>query len=322
MNAPPINTVCRMFCRHCGYALIGLPSNRCPECGKDFDPANPKTFRTHPPRVVLRRIIKIVVVLFCLSLPADAYFGQLAWQCHRETVAIKFLKDRGGRIWYYDTRPSWAKTVLPGRVAWLWQRAQTVSMYWAQPVNIHQGMAAIGNLKSLQQLYLGGYTDADGDLVNLEGLTALECLYLNGARVTDAGLAHLKGLAALQKLHLGGMKVTNAGFVNLKGLTALKELSINDTKVTDAGLVNLKGLTALELLELSDMEVTDAGLVNLKGLTALKVLFLGNTKITNAGLVNLEGLTALKNLWLTGTKVTYAGEAKLRTTLPNCAIVP
>jgi rubrerythrin len=30
-------------CRDCGYALFGLPENRCPECGRAFDPADPRT---------------------------------------------------------------------------------------------------------------------------------------------------------------------------------------------------------------------------------------------------------------------------------------
>src|SRR3954469_11977685 len=30
-------------CIGCGYALIGLTQNRCPECGREFDPHNPLT---------------------------------------------------------------------------------------------------------------------------------------------------------------------------------------------------------------------------------------------------------------------------------------
>jgi hypothetical protein len=36
--APPVG-----FCRGCGYALQGLETPRCPECGRAFDPADPKT---------------------------------------------------------------------------------------------------------------------------------------------------------------------------------------------------------------------------------------------------------------------------------------
>jgi hypothetical protein len=28
-----------LFCPHCGYNLTGLTENRCPECGREFDPA-------------------------------------------------------------------------------------------------------------------------------------------------------------------------------------------------------------------------------------------------------------------------------------------
>ena len=77
MQSPPIDTVCRMFCRKCGYALIGLPINRCPECGLEFDPANPKTFRTHPPRPVLRRFLQIGLVFVGLFLSVGSYVGYL-----------------------------------------------------------------------------------------------------------------------------------------------------------------------------------------------------------------------------------------------------
>ena len=73
MNAPANTSACHLFCHGCGYALIGLPGNRCPECGRDFDPANPHTFLTHPRRVALRRIIRIVLVLLCLALAPGGY---------------------------------------------------------------------------------------------------------------------------------------------------------------------------------------------------------------------------------------------------------
>src|SRR3954447_6806615 len=33
-------------CWECGYALRGLASRRCPECGRPFDPADPTTMNT------------------------------------------------------------------------------------------------------------------------------------------------------------------------------------------------------------------------------------------------------------------------------------
>jgi hypothetical protein len=37
-----------MRCRGCAYDLRGLAENRCPECGRAFDPAKPGTFFTQP----------------------------------------------------------------------------------------------------------------------------------------------------------------------------------------------------------------------------------------------------------------------------------
>ncbi len=33
-------------CLGCDYPLLSLPENRCPECGRSFDPADPRTMRT------------------------------------------------------------------------------------------------------------------------------------------------------------------------------------------------------------------------------------------------------------------------------------
>ena len=161
MPAPPIDTSPNMFCRHCGYALIGLPSNRCPECGRNFDPANPKSFRAHPRRRIWGYLVKIVVALFCLTLPADAYLGYLLWQVHREEKAIEFLTNHRMYVDTYDTTPHWAKVLLRGRAAWLWKRAGSVEGGgpWAYD-NASQLTAAVGNLKSLRELYLSVEEDS------------------------------------------------------------------------------------------------------------------------------------------------------------------
>ncbi len=37
------------FCLECNYNLYGLVENRCPGCGKEFDPEDPSTFATKIP---------------------------------------------------------------------------------------------------------------------------------------------------------------------------------------------------------------------------------------------------------------------------------
>jgi len=46
-------------CLTCGYALRGLPSHVCPECGQEFNPSDPTTFDDAEARSELRRIKRI-----------------------------------------------------------------------------------------------------------------------------------------------------------------------------------------------------------------------------------------------------------------------
>ncbi len=38
-----LDRVAKAQCLECGYRLCNLPTNRCPECGRWFDPADPRT---------------------------------------------------------------------------------------------------------------------------------------------------------------------------------------------------------------------------------------------------------------------------------------
>jgi hypothetical protein len=55
--AVPDSSVAR--CLDCGYALRGLTSRRCPECGRPFDPADPWSVRLpHRPNAVARWLMR------------------------------------------------------------------------------------------------------------------------------------------------------------------------------------------------------------------------------------------------------------------------
>jgi len=47
-----------LFCPECGYNLTGLPENRCPECGGEFDPQRlAQEIRDAPEPITLRRAL-------------------------------------------------------------------------------------------------------------------------------------------------------------------------------------------------------------------------------------------------------------------------
>lgn len=79
-----------MVCLTCGYALDGLPSNLCPECGGAFDPADATTFRrVLPDPVQLGRFEMTEAYAACLML-------------ERNGIPAAVHKERGGVIVYAE----------------------------------------------------------------------------------------------------------------------------------------------------------------------------------------------------------------------------
>ena len=59
-----------MYCRKCFYALEGLDTNRCPECGRAFDPGDRRTYRRRPPWMSPGRRRALVA-----TIVTTVYFG-------------------------------------------------------------------------------------------------------------------------------------------------------------------------------------------------------------------------------------------------------
>lgn len=66
-----MDAVGERHCLSCAYILNGLAENRCPECGRAFDPADATTFVLGRERKSgLRYLTRAVIYLLCaLSLP-------------------------------------------------------------------------------------------------------------------------------------------------------------------------------------------------------------------------------------------------------------
>jgi hypothetical protein len=78
------------FCLGCGYSLAGLQQRVCPECGRPFDPNDPKTFAASarvPSRtswiLVALALIGALSIYPCIELGLAAGYGYRAfgvWQ--------------------------------------------------------------------------------------------------------------------------------------------------------------------------------------------------------------------------------------------------
>lgn len=74
-------------CRDCDYLLRGLPSNVCPECGRDFDLDDPRSYAVMPRRRRFRRrTFRITVAAAALAIlvavvPRGLYRGEVTIKC-------------------------------------------------------------------------------------------------------------------------------------------------------------------------------------------------------------------------------------------------
>lgn len=61
MNAESSTAESDMYCRQCAYNLGGLTENRCPECGKGFDPTDATSYDTKGSRLGGRLLVAACV---------------------------------------------------------------------------------------------------------------------------------------------------------------------------------------------------------------------------------------------------------------------
>lgn len=51
-----------MYCRNCGYMLVNITSESCPECGRHFDPLDPRSYDSSLSRRHRSRLVRLTLV--------------------------------------------------------------------------------------------------------------------------------------------------------------------------------------------------------------------------------------------------------------------
>lgn len=357
MTNTPTTRQTGMYCRQCGYALRGLSEPRCPECGRPYNPTDPKSYLHHPRGWSLRRRARRAAWSLALLAVAFAVYAAVLWGYMRyhylpgrqaETPHIAALTQRGCTVSVRETG-EWARDLgEPFGWGYMTQRALMVIQgpqalseadlkHLAELHHLGElrldperidlaGLAHIAGLESLYSLEIGGRTKTnvptklDGALPHLAKLTNLRFLYLGHSDVSDGGMRHLAGLTNLEMLMLGMTRIGDAGLANLQGMTRLQHLYLDDTAVQGPGLANLAGMSSLVRLDLSRTAVDDQGLAHLRTLPNLVELRLDRTRVTDAGLAHLQAMPRLGSVTLAGTSVTAQGIEQLRKAKPRMLI--
>ena len=233
-----------MFCRQCEYALDGLETFRCPECGRTFDPDQRRSYRRSPRqwqfrmavRAVLRAALRITGFA-CLALLIAGLItgGWLYRRYSSERAVIARLeacvdgcavgRKPSGPAWLrrwtaFRSHP-WMKTVtlvhvtggsLPEDIlAKICRLPDLIDFSLDQTKIDGSGLRHLQTAPNLIHVQLELVGLEDDDLVHLAALRNLKTLVLSCPKVTDKGLRHLQGMTNLRRLHLTGTRVTFFG---------------------------------------------------------------------------------------------------------------
>jgi hypothetical protein len=194
------------------------------------------------------------------------------------------------------------------------------------------GKLAIEDLKTLEEIKLGGHRKSDNKHVHIAPeefryLTALPALKTADLGETDGlddtALKSVGQIHTLTRLDLGDAQITSTGVAHLTGLKELKFLSLAFARrVNDEALPYITQLQNLESLFLSGTAVTNEGLAQLANLPKLQEIRLGGMpELSDAGLLNLKDNKSLKTVVIgKKNKVTPQGIEALKKNLPDLAV--
>ncbi len=223
------------WCGTCGYELRGLPAStrRCPECGREFDKADARTYLRRPMRRGARRLARWAIWAGPVLLLVAGLWGWLFWGWCAERRALKTLGVSPEDTYVVRTTPlwtSWPKEHLPA-VGFVLDRVKFIKLSGRPDVH---DVGALADLTRLQEVYLSNTTVTD--LRPLAGLKDLRWLDLEDTQVTD--LWPLAGLTRLQWLYLNETPVTD--FTPLERIKSLRQVRLPSAGVGDVRVERLE----------------------------------------------------------------------------------
>jgi hypothetical protein len=287
LSTPAIATTPCVFCKGCGYALVGLESSNCPECGRSFDLGNRRTFARRPPRSwVWRWGRRVLAGVLLLLLTAGAGVGWLWWGWRAEQPTIARLRTSYATLKLKSIGPGRLRWVLGERLGYLTERVDAADINVLEAAETEQ--LDFRSLTQIRRLWLFNCEVSNSNLSHVAGLAKLEDLRMWDLRIEKADLAFLEKLPALCTLYLNGNWVAKDGFEHIGRLKHLKNLDLYGSGMSDTDLEHLQGLASLVELRLDANPITDAGLEHLHGLKSLRVLEIHHALITLLGVAKLK----------------------------------
>lgn len=321
-----------IYCRKCGYALVGLSENRCPECGRGFDPGDPRTFlksaRGWRVRWWGKRIaLGIGLLVAVCVVAAAAIFGNLYWHWRAEQPIIAAIRQQGGiaRVdplanpshrWLFSsllaTRLPWHESSGIAEVI-LGLSPRVFDVEYTSTSLTSADLGVLPALPWLKSVCFVGTRLSDSALGPLSRAERLERLFFARMSLSKEDIACIGRIRGLQLIRLREVNLLDgADLADLRELPALSELSLYGDPIDDGVLQQIGQISTLRRLYIASPHITDEGLRHLAGLAALDTLTIESAQITGSGLHYLKGLPVLRRLTLFGCPVVDDGLESLK----------
>ena len=304
------------YCRQCGYSLYGLTESRCPECGKGFDPADPKTYR-HAPKhgplwLWLRRIGVALAAAFLLVSIA---FLWLYRDWHQDNAFVRKFSARhdaheNGHEFVASIGPTWLHRAL-GKWNYLLDRG--ISFSDSEIPFTQDELDTIFRSPHLRDVSINGaYCVTDNTMKKMGKCRSLNFFMIdNAGGVTNEGMQAIAGLTALRWFQINnGQYISSLAAV--RAMSQLAEITACDNSIDDDGIAVVGTLPNLKSLAINHSKLTDAGFVHIAKAKKLESLCCGGTPVTDAGLAQLTALPNLAYLYIPDAHLTPACLSSLK----------
>lgn len=182
----------------------------------------------------LRQFGLRTLLLFCLM----AAIGAGLWRWHMDWIEQQHklaahITDTGGRVSWTPWGPGWLHRTFGSRYF-----SNLTSVHWEHRRLKEEDLALLGQITTLEELYIPG----------------------NG--MVDDQLAFLDNLSRIRKLALWNNRFTNAAMERIGRLKNLEVIDIHNTRIDERGLDALRGHPHLHTLR-HYMRFTDDGIDHL-----------------------------------------------------------
>ena len=195
-----------MYCRKCRYPLVGLQTQKCPECGRAFEPNDPKTFVTSPRRLTRRSLEFILIPSAFIVCSGAAFYSEFRWKYFASLPHLPLVAGLAAAViglmaavyGYYCLRSRYRRAFCMAALIWFgfwaWSVGKTIetTRILRQPINVEFEENRIDTIHTYLGEKLGVTFRADWHDLNSYG----------GFQPDDPITLHLEGESARTVLDL------------------------------------------------------------------------------------------------------------------------